>query len=856
MKLVIDLQGAQTLGSRHRGIGRYTLALVKAIIRNRGDHEVVLLLNGLFHDTISPLTDEFVPLLPASNIIVWQAPPRVAFCHPFSKYRRISAELIREHLIQAIAPDIVLITSLFEGHGDDSITSIGRIPCGIPTAVILYDLIPFIRKTPYLDNPSVQEWYLSKVDFLRKSQLCLAISESSRQEAIDHLNYPEHDVVTISSDADPQFRRIEIDLAFAKKLLSKYGINHKFLMYTGGIDHRKNIEGLIAAYAKLNSCVRASLQLVIVCSVPEEVANALTSYASNLGLQSHELVFTGFVSEQELIYLYNLCYLFVFPSFHEGFGLPVLEAMRCGAPVIASNLSSLPEVVGNIDALFDPYSSDDLCELMLRALSDNQLLQQFVEHGDKHAAKFSWDYSAKIAIKALEAKVKLPTAKQPGDQASRQPRKPRLAYISPLPPDQSGIADYSAELVPALSSYYEITLIVPDEKRIVLINKTEDLQIRSADWFRSNAQSFDRILYHIGNSSLHAYMFGLAMRHPGVIVLHDVYLSGVMNYMEVSGLDQALFRGELFASHGIEAVRELRSTGDRSYAILNYPCSSGIISDSLGVIVHSEYSLQLAKASSTKDSHCFRKIPLVRNISKTVDRYKARESLGLPHDAVVVCSFGFLASQKLNDRLLRAWNASSLARDVNCYLIFVGQLADSPHSKTLPELIGISPAPDRISITGWVDQEVYRQYLQCADIAVQLRGASRGETSAAVYDCMGYGLPLIANANGSMRDLDQDAVLLIPDQFADDQLVAALERLCSDSSLRSQLAQRGSDIVSTHHSPSSCAKQYHVAIEYFYQAGDHSCLALINAIAESAGQPETDGDILSVSKAIASNTWL
>ena len=120
----------------------------------------------------------------------------------------------------------------------------------------------------------------------------------------------------------------------------------------------------------------------------------------------------------------------------------------------------------------------------------------------------------------------------------------------------------------------------------------------------------------------------------------------------------------------------------------------------------------------------------------------------------------------MNQHLLDAWLKTPMAGEGSCHLIFVGQDSqNNPYCEQLRQSISASPAKNRIRITGFVSPEVYRQYLQAADLAVQLRALSRGETSAAVFDCLAYGVPTIVNANGSMVELPEGSVLMLPDKL-------------------------------------------------------------------------------------------
>ena len=399
MRIVIDLQGAQT-ESRFRGIGRYSLSLTKALVRNRGDHEVLIALSGLSPDTIEPIRAAFDGLLPQENIRVWYAPGPVLECQPGNTWRREAAERIREAFLASLQPDVVFVTSLFEGFVDDAVTSIGVFDQRTPTAVLLYDLIPLLNPDQYLGpNPAYEQHYMRKLEHLKRAHAWLAISESSAKEGVKALDLREDRVFNISTACDERFKRIDISPEEKAKPLQKYGISRSFLLYTGAADMRKNLQRLIRAYASISPDLRRSHQLVLAGKFAE---SDLQSTAKSAGLSKDELILTGYISDGDLVQLYNLCKLFVFPSCHEGFGLPALEAMACGAPVIASNTSSMPEVVGRKDALFDPYSEEAIASRIVEALTNEDLREDLIRHGLLQSNRFSWDESARRAIAALE----------------------------------------------------------------------------------------------------------------------------------------------------------------------------------------------------------------------------------------------------------------------------------------------------------------------------------------------------------------------------------------------------------------------------------------------------------------------
>jgi glycosyltransferase involved in cell wall biosynthesis len=401
MRIVIDLQGAQSQ-SRFRGIGRYTLSFAQAVARNRGEHEVILALSGLFPETIDPIRAAFDGLLPQENIRVWHAPGPIRAAQEGNNTRRKAAELIREYFLASLQPqpDVIHICSFFEGYGDDVVTSIGCFDTQTPVSVTLYDLIPLVNSDHYLKPyPRFAQFYKHQLAYLRKASCLLAISEFTRQEGLTHLEVTDNQIINVSGAIDSRFRLLTLDDATISRLRAKFGITRPFVLYTGGYDERKNLLRLIQAYAALPPTLRAGHQLVFAGKLEGNTVY-LRQQAKSAGLRADELLFTDYLSDQELVQLYNLCKLYVFPSWHEGFGLPALEAMACGAPVIGSNTSSLPEIIGLKEALFDPFDVASVTAKMQQALTDETFRSRLREHGLKQAKRFSWDETAKRAYGA------------------------------------------------------------------------------------------------------------------------------------------------------------------------------------------------------------------------------------------------------------------------------------------------------------------------------------------------------------------------------------------------------------------------------------------------------------------------
>lgn len=356
-------------------------------------------------ESIPTLRREFIDLLPQDRIKVFHLPGPVAEANPENRARFKAASLIREHFLNELRPDVIHISSLFEGLFEESVTSLGLLTSPEKTVVTLYDLIPLVERKKYLAEDFKLDYYMSKIGFLKKAGLLLSISEFSRQEAIDLLGLPPETVVNMSSAIGGFFRPIDIPLDVAANLRAKLGISGKFLMYTGSFDQRKNHETLIKGYASLPRGMRKKYQLLIVGNGWEGAYQHLHGIAKREGLEPSELVFSGHVSDEELLRLYNICTLFVFPSLREGFGLPILEAMSCGVPAIGSNATSIPEVIGIKEALFDPTNHESIGKKILESLTNDAFYKKLAENAVSQAAKFSWDRTATIALNSIEARL-------------------------------------------------------------------------------------------------------------------------------------------------------------------------------------------------------------------------------------------------------------------------------------------------------------------------------------------------------------------------------------------------------------------------------------------------------------------
>lgn len=264
------------------------------------------------------------------------------------------------------------------------------------TAPISYkNQIVTICDLSFLRHP---EWFSRKFYYYyrflipqitKNSLKIVTISKFSKNEIMNLLNISEHKIKVIYCGVDEKF----INHTIANAAVSNKYKN--YILAVSSLDPRKNFKNLISAFKKL---ALPDTQFVIVGSENRVFANNELKKFIN----TRNIVFTGYVSDKELIALYKNAKLFVFPSLYEGFGLPPLEAMACGCPVVVSNVASLPEVCGDAAYYVDPYNVESIAEGMQKVLTDDTLRQSLIQKGIERAKLFSWEKSAKEHIKVFK----------------------------------------------------------------------------------------------------------------------------------------------------------------------------------------------------------------------------------------------------------------------------------------------------------------------------------------------------------------------------------------------------------------------------------------------------------------------
>ncbi len=402
MRIAVDMQGALTDGSRRRGIGRYTSHLIEAVAQDPRSLDLRLVLNSKFRDACHETERRFRGYLSKQALSFYSVPVSDGFHTPAtSPRRRIADAIVRRH-VAALQPDVLLFSSMFEIAPEDfSPVDLRAYPARV-TAAIVYDFIPVLFEELYLRDRKVRQNFFATMDVLKTADLLFAISESARQDAIAWLDVEPDRVVNISAAADDRFRPLLMAEDERLRLQQRFGLSRPFVMYVSGADPRKNLRGAVEAFAAMDIEARRAHQLLLVTPLSGQQAIEFERYALELGLDSDSLVLARDITDDDLVRLLNTCRAFIFPSLYEGFGLPILEAMQCGAPVLAAGNSSIPEIVNRSDILFDATRTDSVAQTLQRVLTKDSLRTDLTSWGLERAKEFTWSRSARLLLDALE----------------------------------------------------------------------------------------------------------------------------------------------------------------------------------------------------------------------------------------------------------------------------------------------------------------------------------------------------------------------------------------------------------------------------------------------------------------------
>lgn len=814
IRILFDLHACQTPQSAKRGVGRYSNSLFSSVYSQAGAREIMALASE--HLLCDPELPSFFPRHKVLKM------PLVPDWPTNAIWKGGDADLLDGLAYNAFtAPwrfDVVHLSHTFESERV-ALPDVRHKAAGQIISATVYDLIPLALSNFYFQDDNFRRWYLSRVGWLRNADLLLAISESTRQDVIRYLGIPSWRVVNISGGIPFTSSPPRTEFAGCEPIKEKFGLSRPYVMYTGGDEYRKNIAGVITGFGALPHQTRIAHQLVIVCNITEASKISYQRQAAQMGLSAEDLVFTGYVSDEEMASLYRESAAFIFPSLYEGFGLPLVEAMAHGAAVIGSDNSSMREIINRTDAVFNAEDPQDIARVLNNVLTDRYFARELSEYGLKRAQDFSFEKSGKIALEAFdEALARVRCAGTDGVVQGLVPMK-RLAYLSPLPPDESGVATYSAGFLPYLARYFNIDIYIegPVSSDLYLNSTMRIFHVSELDAVASN---YDAILYEFGNSHFHKHMFDLLARCPGVVTLHDGLMCDIAMHMPMLTPDVDYFFREGLYSHGPRFRRLWLDEGKKNQIMTLLPCTKRFLNNAIGVISHSSYNLDLCRTHYPEGVRApYRIVPQAIFAPVPIDEYRRKsilDKLGCPEDAFIVGTFGFIAESKMADVLLAAFLNSQLAEEKNAFLFFVGQACGDAVGLAVKRTAVTNNLNNRIRVTDFLQADEFNEFLQICDVGVQLRQTTRGGTPRGALDVLANKTALVVNQYASYLDYPDDVVIKLSARPDKKELGDVLEDLYNNPAKVEFYKKAGYDYVVQFHDPDRCAAEYAASIHEFY----------------------------------------
>lgn len=744
--LLVDARPVDHPTARQRGIGRYVAGLL------RGLHEIDAPLVALYgSDLEAEVLAEAIPGL---------------------TLRRWSPQAVREHA----APGTWYVATQLMLHPIplDPIPSVIT-RARLPVAAIMYDVIPYRFPERYQVDPAARRQAQVRASLAGTVDAMLAISRFSATTASDELAYPIERIATIGAGVESQFVPPSVrELPRPDRVLPA-SVTRYVVSVTGG-DERKNTEGLLRAWGAVAPAVRASRHLVIATAHSPEVLRRWQRWAAEAGV-ADEVIFTGSITDDEMVATLQGAELAVMPSTEEGFGLPVVEAAACGVPVICSNVSSLPEVLDDPRAEFDPFDAAAIARAIERALTEPDHRDALRAAGDRATARWTWRRVAEDTVAAL------------ADLGPRWPQRvrsfaPRIAVAGPFAGSASGIAGYDEEVVAAIdrvgarmggsgsNGQTPVVDVFVDGSATPQPTDThaDRRPVRAIGRF-AKPWDFDHLVAVLGSSPHHVATAELAVHEPCHVWLHEASLVGVHVGLAHASGSEAWAKAYVASMLGPHDVELVASEGDA--VLLDAPRL-----DELGVTM---LDATLARARSV--------IVSSEAAAATVRRLRpggppllvlphAFPTVGTPRETPAgadVVAVGWVAANKAPELAVDV--LERIGRSCDATVTFVGPTmeADEQRVRELAQARGLG---DRLVFAGRLDGDAYTARLRAARVGMQLRLGHRGEMSGAIAGLVAAGTPTVTTLETASPS---SPGLRVVDATVDDVVDAMLPLLEDDA---------------------------------------------------------------------------
>jgi len=639
----------------------------------------------------------------------------------------------------------------------------------------IHDLIPLVMKEIYLKQWSseIVKKYFESLEILKKYyDYFICDSSSTKNDVVNFLKIEDKRCFVIYLGVSGRFYPYPFP---------KIPREDKYILYVGGFDPRKNMDRTVEAFALFHKIYRADeIKLYIVCSFDKNIKKFFEDKIKKLSLNNY-ICLKGYVSDTELINLYQKAIGFIFPSLYEGFGLPALEALACGLPIACSRVSSLPEICEDMALYFDPYDLNDIAKAI------NMLLHKPVDYKSRikrynYTRRFQWSKSALNVVNVFN-KICRPIR---NNTLKKSNSSKKIAWVTPVTPQKSGVSNYSFEFAKRLKKFVDIDIYYNPEYGMPECFVINEFSTYPIYLLVKNLSMYDFIIYHIGNNMLHKNIYKLAWNYPSIVVLHDFNIHPFLQHAffmtkEDSYYRQALIEG--YGDKGLHAYNEAKQKGFPD--VFQFPLSHALVNRSKQVIVHHRWvKEQLGNLKHVKVIPHFAKINYYPSEDE-VFYFKKKYNIA-SHHFLIAC-IGFINKNKLPDLQVRV-----IKRLIdNGYLIkmvFAGEL--SPECNHLRRDILNSNYKDYFVFTGYQTEQDYFRSIFAADILINLRKPTMGEASGTLLHILAAGKPVIVSDLCQYKEFPDNVCWKIPhDGYEEDYLFEYLKELLSNPILRKKMGR-------------------------------------------------------------------
>ncbi|HSW79532.1 MAG TPA: glycosyltransferase [Candidatus Saccharimonadales bacterium] len=748
MKFIVDAQAFQT-STWHRGMGKYSLELLKALQANghfdKYDLEFVLNSNLQLEDERKQMLDKIFPDVTYTEIDLRET--NEFDLQEIQKYNR--RQLNDKYNSGSF---IFLIPSLFENKVTSVFPDAGR------KVLIGYDLIPIFFYDRYLTHSdSVRNNYFGRFSEIFAADHIFPISQTTADDFTRHLGLPLNMLTTIDGARIDLSEKVEKPAHVPKR---------KFILSVSGDDQRKNNARMVEGFEKYNAATGRKYELLITSTFSKQSQQQLKKISADIR-------FVGNVSADELRWLYNNAASVMFVPEYEGLGLPVLEAVAANRKVICSRIPVFEEISDKDNTFFfcDPYD--------ISSISD--AVQTAVKHGEPDLKeyreiekKYAWPRTARLFAEACEKLQPRP----------KKPDKKKIAVVGPLPGGKSAIGKvieithFSLANLVDVDYYFEIPKEDRAQARKGFVSYVANA--RDVSEFNANvAADYDDIIYHLGSSSYHLKSIIEALAIPGKTILHDTRFSGIYGVLQSS---QMMSSARINAEETLDKLLDVTDSADHIISLVN-------ASDE--VIVHSKF------AKSSVDQ-CF-----VSDEKNKRFAVEANLPIGLAQrtkrvdDKKIEIAMAGIISKAKGLAVLTDLLDSGKFNDCNFKLFGYDFAVDE---SILSELSRYK----NLEIKTNLGELEFRRQLGKADILLNYREYYHGETSYATLEAMREGVvPLVRNV-GWFSELPDNAV---KKAASPDKVSFALKELIKDRAKLKRMSAACYEYVLKEHSPQLYAKQ-------------------------------------------------